>query len=1349
MGRTRKILIAGACILIGLPLAALSSAFIAGNLPVLRRELSRRLPGWTGDTLAIGTISGVFPTSLRADRIDLRDAQGVYASISDAALDLSLLPLLTGELHIMRIAAGQIALHRLPQPTAPAAAGSKPAGAAGGLTLPLRVTLGALSLPVIDLDAAVAGSALHLAAHGSASLRSLQDAQATLSIADRGSAARYALNAAATQAGYRAQLAIDEATPGPLSHLAKTEDLGGLFLHASLDGSLAREQLDLRAGLGPLRAELGGTLDLPAQAMDLTLQARAAHMAPAAGVAFDAASLTGSAQGRLSLPDARLAAEITGLSVQGSKAARIEAGLSARAGRLLADVTASNVTGPGAQGALLAQSPIVLHADADLLAANASANLSLRHALIDIAGHATLGPEKTLDLHANLPNLAPLAAAFGQDAQGRLSLQVQAHQAGGVTRGTLAAAADFTGGAAPLATLLGHSALTAALDAQGGDVTQAKLALDGRRITLRATASLLAGTLDADATLTLPDLAAINTDLLGALTAALTLHGPRDGLGGTLRIDGTAGSSTITPGPVQLRLQASGLPRAADANITAAATLDRAPLSVQAHAAQSPDGALALQISKAVWKSLRASADLSLPAQGRVPLGSFSLQAGNLDDFSKIAGQALGGSVTAAGSIAAQGDGARARITATGRNLAAGTSTLAALDLTANAGALPGAPNLDVSLNASGIHAAGWQGSAGASARGPLAALALSLRGDLQDASHRPGSLQGDALLNATQQMLTLGRVNASYAGQSLALRAPARLTLRDGVAVDQLAASLGDARISIAGRVTPQLNLTADVTGLSPSLAQALAPDLAGTGHVSAHAKLAGTTAAPTGNITLRADALHLDHGPAAGLPPISAQAAIALAANTATLDANIDGGDRLRLAARGTAGLGANAKLALQSHGRIDLSLADPILSASGQRAGGMLAFDATLAGTTAKPRAGGSLTLQGGLIQDYAQGFYLHDIAALVHLAGDHVILDHVTGTAGKGSVSLRGSIGAFAPGVPVDLHLTASHAKLLNSDLLIATISSDLSLTGQAAHHLRAGGSIFIDKAEVTVPDGLPPNVAKIDIRRPGDRPTPQAPAATLPVDLAVALSAPNNVFVRGHGLDAELGGTLNIGGTADAPDIQGGFKLRRGEFSMAGTTLKFSKGEVGFNGAGVSGKIDPTLDFAADSTQGGVTATLAVAGYASNPKITLSSVPELPQDEVLAHLMFGTSMKDLSPLQIAQIGAALAELSGVTGGGEGVMGKLRKGLGLDRLSVGGGSGGAGASVEAGRYVMKDVYVGAKQDTSGGGGTTVQVQVDLTDRLKARAEVAAGGGTAQGSSAQSGQGTKLGLSYGFEY
>jgi translocation and assembly module TamB len=238
-----------------------------------------------------------------------------------------------------------------------------------------------------------------------------------------------------------------------------------------------------------------------------------------------------------------------------------------------------------------------------------------------------------------------------------------------------------------------------------------------------------------------------------------------------------------------------------------------------------------------------------------------------------------------------------------------------------------------------------------------------------------------------------------------------------------------------------------------------------------------------------------------------------------------------------------------------------------------------------------------------------------------------------------------------------------------------------------------------------------------------------------------------VFVRGRGLDAETGGELHVTGTSAAPQIAGGFDMRRGTFDLGGSSLRFTSGKVSFNGTGLSQKIDPTLDFVAESTSNNITAKLTVTGYADAPRIALTSTPDLPQDEILARLLFGTSAKDLTPLQLAQIASAIAAISGVGGDGLNPLAAVQKSLGLDRLSTGSTPTG-GTTVEAGRYVSERVYVGAKQNTQGG--TQAQVQVDLTKNLKLQATLGMGGTVpVQGTTPDNDPGSSVGFSYQFEY
>src|SRR6202041_2878621 len=178
----------------------------------------------------------------------------------------------------------------------------------------------------------------------------------------------------------------------------------------------------------------------------------------------------------------------------------------------------------------------------------------------------------------------------------------------------------------------------------------------------------------------------------------------------------------------------------------------------------------------------------------------------------------------------------------------------------------------------------------------------------------------------------------------------------------------------------------------------------------------------------------------------------------------------------------------------------------------------------------------------------------------------------------------------------------------------------------------------------------------------------------------------------------------LGGSTDELLASGSFDLVRGTFALASSTLTFSTGRVSFNGAGLRHKIDPTLDFTAQTTSADATAILHITGFADAPQFDLSSTPPLPQDEILARLLFGESASQLTVLQVAQIGAALATLGGVGGSGPNPLVKVQKALGLDRLSVGGGSstGAAGqtsgAAVEAGRDVSTRAVVGGKQSTA---------------------------------------------------
>ncbi|HET9020033.1 MAG TPA: translocation/assembly module TamB domain-containing protein, partial [Acetobacteraceae bacterium] len=653
-------------------------------------------------------------------------------------------------------------------------------------------------------------------------------------------------------------------------------------------------------------------------------------------------------------------------------------------------------------------------------------------------------------------------------------------------------------------------------------------------------------------------------------------------------------------------------------------------------------------------------------------------------------------------------------------------------------------PDVTAALDVTGFSAGGIGGDARVTAQGRQAALGVRLQATVPGLAGADLAARGTATVDVPAKAVRLSALDATWKGETLRLLGPARITAADGIAVDRLRLGLRQAVIEVAGRLSPTLDLTAALRNLTPEVAQAVMPTLKAAGVVNAEARLTGTTARPTGTARLTASGLHATTGAAAGLPPANLTADARLAGTTAEVDARFSaGGNRLTLA--GTAPIDPQAAMRLRAAGSLDLATLNPILTAQGQRVRGTVTLDATVTGTEAAPRAAGTLRLAGGDVQDFANGAHVTALAALVEADGDTIRLTQFSGRAGKGTLGARGSVG-LGGAMPVDLRVTADHAQPLATDLLTATLDADVTLRGEVKGQLAAGGQVRIDSADIRIPDKLPTSIAVLDVRRPGQAPPPP-PAPGPDIALDVTVTAPGQVFVRGRGLFAEVAGRMHVGGTAAQPIPTGVFRLRRGQLNLAGTTLTFTSGDVRFLG---SGKLDPALNLVATSTTPTVAATLTVGGYASAPKITLSSVPPLPQDEILAQLLFHQSAGSLSPVQLAAAAAALAQISGVGGGALNPLEGLRERLGLDRLTIGGGQNGTGPSLEAGRYVARGVYLGAKQSADGTG-TQATMQVDLAKGLKLETDVGTGSQTsATGATAtQDPYGTSIGLTYTFRY
>ncbi len=1407
MRRIGRIIVWTTAVVLGLPLLLVATLLVAGNTAPGRHLIERLTPSLTGGEVRLAGLAGRFPDRLSAARLELADQDGTYFSIDNLTFDWSPTQLLHGVLDIQLLAAAGADFARMPM-----SSGSSSSG------LPVGVALEQMRIDRLQIGAAVAGQSVLLSAAGSGALDSATEGRGKLTVRRIDGAGQYDLDGSIDAQRLQATIKLVEPSHGLLSGLAGLPDLGPVAIDATLDGPRDAVATRVAASAGPLQAHARGTLDLVGEAADLTIGATAPAMAPRPDISWQAVSLDAHMHGPFTKPELSGQVRVDALKAVGAGASRVTANLAGNAGTAQLHAVVDGLTLPGQAPALFAAAPVLLDATARLDASDRPVDFSLTHPLLQAKGTAQTAGALAAHVVLTLPDLAPVAAAGGTDLHGNTALTLDVARQGASTTVSLQGTIGVTGGLPQAQALLGDAAkIDLAASLTGQDARLTRLHVTGRGVELSANGGLVDARADLHWTLAIADLGALQPTLTGGLDASGQISGPENDLAASADLHGNIGARGVQSGPLTVHIAAQGLPNQPSAALTAEGALLDAPIDL-ALAASRQDGAIQVTVQRAAWKSMQAAGALTLPAGATIPEGTLNLRMAQIADLSPLLGRKLAGSIDAS----LEASAAKAHLTLTARGAAMpGTAAVSRATLDATVTDPQGNPSVQATLALDGISAGSLGGAARLEARGPQNALAMTLTATTPDLSGAPARINAAATLDAAGGAISLASLQAEWKQQTVRLLGPARLTFVNGATtIDRLRLGLRRATLEVNGRVSPTLDLTANLRNLPADIAAIVAPAAAVDGTIAAEARLTGSPAQPTGKIHLTATGLRQRSGPGRGLPAANVTADAALNGADARLDVRVAAGAS-HLTLTGTAPLAAAGALDLRAGGMLDLAMLDPVVAAAGRRVRGQLALNVAIAGTVAVPRMSGTARLTGGEAQDYPMGLHLTDISATIQADGDRLQLAQFSGRAGGGTVGASGTIGLAAP-MPVDLTFTADNAQPIASDLLTATLDWHLTVQGNVQGNLAAAGTLHVRRAVVQVPDKMPTSVAVLPVRnapaapgpspgKPGqaarsaskasaraayaasgrqaagaparppapgsermasagaagdrsqttavrnpgapprsasatpgtDQPGPAPAAAATNIALNITLDAPQEVLVRGRGLDVELGGTIHIRGTAAHPQPDGGLTLRRGTLSVVGQTLTFTDGDIDFTGAQIT---DPNIKLVATSTNNNITATVTVSGSASDPKITLTSVPELPQDEILAQLLFHQGVGSLSVFQVAEIAAGLAQLAGVTSGVGDPLASLRNTLGLDRLTVGSGSTGS-PTLEAGRYLAPGVYIGAQQSATGNG-TQASVQIDLAKGLKLETTAGTGSSSATGSSS-SGDAASVGLKYQFEY
>jgi len=384
----------------------------------------------------------------------------------------------------------------------------------------------------------------------------------------------------------------------------------------------------------------------------------------------------------------------------------------------------------------------------------------------------------------------------------------------------------------------------------------------------------------------------------------------------------------------------------------------------------------------------------------------------------------------------------------------------------------------------------------------------------------------------------------------------------------------------------------------------------------------------------------------------------------------------------------------------------------------------IDVRLSGTAAKPNLQGSLALNDGYYESLEYGTVLKPLNLAIRFDGQRARITRLdAGDGSGGKVEGKGALTFDAAAdFPFNLALKLAALTAVRRDDVQASATGDISIDG-SFEAAKVKSKLTTDRVEIRILDRLPPEVATLDVVEIGrlgkveKKEKKENPLADN-IELAISVEMPRRVFVRGRGIDSEWKGDLTVTGRADAPRVAGTIDLVRGQLTVVGKTFTMESGKVVLP---ERADAEPNLSLVAAYSGRNLTVRAHVNGPISKPAITLSSVPSLPQDEIVSQVLFDKSSSRLSAFEAAQLALALTELAG-KGGSGGILDFARKTLGVDVLQIESveTSNGAKPVVGAGKYLTDDVYVGVKQGASPET-SSIGVEVEVTPNVFLESDV----------------------------
>ena len=325
------------------------------------------------------------------------------------------------------------------------------------------------------------------------------------------------------------------------------------------------------------------------------------------------------------------------------------------------------------------------------------------------------------------------------------------------------------------------------------------------------------------------------------------------------------------------------------------------------------------------------------------------------------------------------------------------------------------------------------------------------------------------------------------------------------------------------------------------------------------------------------------------------------------------------------------SESSMVSQTNSKIDLALlafATPFLD----DIGGSLSIAFKSGGNKNKPEILGSAFVENGYFKIPEFPNPIEDLKADLLFSQSKFLINSLNAQINGGAVQMDGSISFDGvKNFPTDIRMNVKDEELNYTANVTTKGSAKLRLSRNWFPFLLAG-QVDIEKSLVTreLSDF---SDSKTNIRESPFLPTLFIKTESKLMELNLDVAIQKSIAIKNSTLDTEFKGSLAISGHVLEPEIKGTLQAQSGQLFFRKTPFNINEATVTFKGGK---KINPSLYFVADTRidtrDKDFDVSFLLQGTGEKPEITLSSQPNLPNQEIISLLALGVTSSDLENTQ---------------------------------------------------------------------------------------------------------------------